>query len=206
MEAPIVLRKVEFVTSATRPSGYPPPELPEIAFAGRSNVGKSSLINALVNRKKLVKVSGTPGRTQLINFFQVNDALSLVDLPGYGFARVPASVKQTWGRMIEGYLGSRESLCAVVVIMDLRRGVQDDDMQLIEALPHYGIQPILVFTKADKFKKNARQQRRREIAREFGVRTDEILLTSSTKRLGLDPLWERMLWLTRPEVGADEES
>lgn len=198
---PIILRKVEFVQSATRPEHYPPANKPEVAFAGRSNVGKSSLINALVRRRKLVKVSGTPGRTQLVNFFNVNDELSVVDLPGYGFARVPDSVKRTWGKMIEGYFAHRDTLCAVVVIMDLRRGVQADDIQLIEALPHYGIQPILVFTKADKFKRNARMQRRREIAKGFGVRPQELTLVSSTKHFGLEEVWRRILLLT----GADRE-
>ena len=161
-KSPIVLRKVEFVKSATHPRHYPPAEMREIAFAGRSNVGKSSLINGLLQRKNLVKVSNTPGRTQLLNFFQVNDELSIVDLPGYGFAKVPHEVKDKWGKMIENYLKTRETLCAVIVLMDLRRGIQEDDIQLIEALPFFQIQPILVFTKADKYKRNARLQRRRE--------------------------------------------
>lgn len=197
---PITLRSVEFVKSATKPSQYAEPIYKEVAFAGRSNVGKSSLINALVNRRQLVKVSGTPGRTQLINFFNINDELSLVDLPGYGFARVPEPIRRQWGKMIEDYLSQRETLCAVVVIMDLRRGVQEDDMQLIEALPHFGIQPILVFTKADKFKRNARKQKRLEIAEFFGVKPAEILLTSSTKKTGLANLWRRILDMTSTEL------
>ena len=197
---PITLRSVEFIKSATKPSQYPEPIFKEIAFAGRSNVGKSSLINALVHRNSLVKVSSTPGRTQLINFFRINDELSLVDLPGYGFAKVPLSVKEKWGQMIEGYLASRETLVAVVVIMDLRRGIQEDDMQLIEALPHFGIQPILVFTKADKYKRNARKQRRKEIAEEFGVEPSELILTSSTKKFGLADVWKRILDISAIEL------
>ena len=189
---PIHIRTVDFIKSATRPQHFPEPDLPEVAFAGRSNVGKSSLINAMVGRRQLVKVSGTPGRTQLINFFQVNESLSLVDLPGYGFARVPDGVKRSWGKMIEAYLAQRPSLVAVVVIMDLRRGIQEDDLQLIEALPHYGIQPVLVFTKADKFKNNARMTRRRQIAKQNGMNTNELVLVSSLKRTGLDRLWMRI--------------
>jgi GTP-binding protein len=111
----MIIKSAEFVTSAVKASQYPEALHPEAAFAGRSNVGKSSLINTLVNRKRLVKTSSTPGRTQLINFFSVNDALSLVDLPGYGYARVPASVKRKWGPMIETYLKGRETLKAVVL-------------------------------------------------------------------------------------------
>lgn len=193
---PIHIRSVDFIKSATKPSQYPFPDKPEIAFAGRSNVGKSSLINAMVGRRSLVKVSSTPGRTQLINFFEVNETLSLVDLPGYGFARVPASVKKHWGKMIESYLAERTSLVAVVVIMDIRRGVQDDDRQLFEALPHFGIQPILVFTKADKFKPNALMKQRRTIAKKNGMRPSDLMLVSSTKRTGLNELWSRILLLS----------
>lgn len=198
---PIKFRKIEFIKSATRPEHYPPPIAREVAFAGRSNVGKSSLINALLRRKSLVKVSRTPGRTQLINFFNVNDELYLVDLPGYGFARVPDEVQESWSKMIEDYLATRSTLCAVVVIMDLRRGVEDDDLQLIEALPHFGLQPVLVFTKADKFKKNARKRRRAEIAGEFGVDPGELILTSSTKNTGLAELWHRLVAITSLEGG-----
>lgn len=188
----VKLRKVEFVKSATKPSHYPEPLMPEIAFAGRSNVGKSSLINALLQRKNLVKVSSTPGRTQLINFFNVNDELSVVDLPGYGFAKVPEQVKRQWGEMIEGYMKERTTLTAMIVIMDLRRGVEEDDMQLIEALPHFGVQPILVFTKADKLKPNAQKTQVHKIAAQIKASPQELLLTSSLKRTGLEKLWTRI--------------
>jgi GTP-binding protein len=196
----VTLRKVEFYKSATKPQHFPVGDVPEVVFAGRSNVGKSSLINALVCRNALVKVSRTPGRTQLINFFNVNDALYLVDLPGYGFAQVPLSVKQAWGRMIEGYLFGRKQLRAMIVIMDLRRGVEEDDRELIESLPYHGIQPILVFTKADKYGRNAMYQRRREIAEETGWPAEELLLISSLKRTGLAELWKRICDMSSIEL------
>lgn len=189
------INKAEFVTSAVDPEGYPPPDLPEVAFGGRSNVGKSSLINCLVQRKKLVKTSKRPGRTQMVNFFNVNDAMYLVDLPGYGFAQVPDEVRDSWGPMIEGYLSHRPNLKALVVVMDLRRGVEEDDFELIMAAPMFGIQPILVFTKADKFSRNQRRQRRRELARDIEADPGELILFSSTKGFGKDKLWKRLLYL-----------
>lgn len=155
-------------------------------------MGKSSLINTLVNRKKLVKTSKTPGRTQLINFFGVNEDFYFVDLPGYGFAKVPESVKKQWGPMVEGYLGNRPNLVGMVIVMDLRRGVQEDDFELIMAAPHFGVQPILVFTKADKYKKNARMQRRREIAKDIEADPEELVLFSSTQGIGVEQLWQRI--------------
>lgn len=190
------ITKAEFIKSATAPEHFPPADKPEVAFAGRSNVGKSSLINTLLNRKKLVKVSGRPGRTQLVNFFNINDQLYFVDLPGYGFAKVPQEIKDAWGPMIEGYLANRPNLTAMVCIMDLRRGVQEDDLELIHAAPHFGVQPILVFTKADKFNKQKRKQRRIDIANDFGVHKDDIILFSSLDRTGVDQVWRRIEELT----------
>lgn len=190
------VKKAEFVKSARHPEQYPPPIHPEIAFAGRSNVGKSSLINTLLNRKKLVKTSKTPGHTQLINFFNVDDKLSLVDLPGYGFAKVPDDVKDSWGPMIETYLSSRQNLRGLVCIMDVRRGLQEDDLQLIEAAPLFGVQPILVFTKADKLSKQKRKNRQREIADQFGVRPSDIIIFSSLKNIGVRDVWRRIEELT----------
>lgn len=186
------ITRSEFIKSATKPSQFPPPDRPEIAFAGRSNVGKSSLINTLLNRRDLVKVSGRPGRTQLLNFFNVNDILNFVDLPGYGFAKVPLEVKKQWQPMIEGYLSNRPNLVAMVCVMDLRRGVQEDDLQLIHAAPHFGVQPILVFTKSDKLKKQKRVTQRKMLAEQFGVKADEIILFSSLKKTGVERLWERI--------------
>ena len=150
----------EFVTSAVNPGGYPPGNLPEVAFVGRSNVGKSSLINKLVNRRGLARTSKTPGRTQLINFFNINDTFLLVDLPGYGFARVPGEVKDKWGKMIEGYLKNREPLKGVVLLLDCRHTPTAQDIQMYQWLLHYGVSAVVVATKIDKLSNNqwAKQQ------------------------------------------------
>ena len=159
----MIVKSADFVTSAVKPSQYPEALYPEAAFAGRSNVGKSSLINTLVNRKRLVKTSATPGRTQLINFFTVNDQVSLVDLPGYGYAKVPASVKRNWGPMIETYLKGRETLRTVVLIMDIRRIPGIEEQNFIDWLELYHRTPILVLTKADKLSKSAQKKQRQVI-------------------------------------------
>ena len=188
--------KAEFVKSATKPRDFPDDELSEIAFAGRSNVGKSSLINALCNRKSLVKTSGKPGHTRTINFFRINDVLSFVDLPGYGYAQVSKSERDSWGAMVETYLEKRGSLRGVVCIADIRRGFEEDDLMLVQAAPHFAYQPILVLTKADKLKRNARYNARLKLARDLGCRPDELILFSSTEDLGRDQLWDRIIQLT----------
>lgn len=183
------IKSAEFVTSAVKPSQYPSPEYPEIAFAGRSNVGKSSLINTLVNRKRLVKTSATPGRTQLINFFLVNGGLSLVDLPGYGYAKVPRPVREKWGPMVEAYLSGRPCLKAVVLLMDLRRTPRDEEFSLMDWLHHYRIPMILVLTKADKLSKTKQNRQRRSAAESLGVGADDLHLFSAKTGLGRETLW-----------------
>ena len=149
--------EVSFLRSAFRESHYPPPDKPEVAVAGRSNVGKSSLINVLVRRKKLAKTGSKPGRTQAINFFCVDGRFYLVDLPGYGYARVPIEIKKSWGKMVETYLRKRPNLKGVVVILDIRREPNPGDMNLLSWLNHYQLESIVVLTKADKL---SRQQSR----------------------------------------------
>ena len=182
----------EFVTSAAEPSQYPPESLPEIAFAGRSNVGKSSLINVLVNRKHLVKTSSTPGRTQLINFFDINDYFTFVDLPGYGYARVPASVKKKWGPMIETYLSGRKTLKGVVVILDIRRTPREEEHNLITWLAHYSIATILVLTKADKLSKTKQDKQRAAVARSLALDSSELILFSAKSRKGREEVWQAL--------------
>lgn len=150
----------EFLTSAVNPGGYPPGDLSEVAFVGRSNVGKSSLINKLVNRRGLARTSKTPGRTQLINFFTINEEFLFVDLPGYGYAKVPEEVRATWGKMIEGYLKDRDSLKGVILLVDCRHTPTAQDRQMYQWLLHYGVPTVVVATKIDKLSNNqwAKQQ------------------------------------------------
>ncbi|HEU19507.1 MAG TPA: YihA family ribosome biogenesis GTP-binding protein [Deltaproteobacteria bacterium] len=185
---------VKFIKSATHPSHYPDSDLPEVAFAGRSNVGKSSLINALVNRKNIAKTSGTPGKTRLINFFLINDRLSFVDLPGYGFAKVSSEVKKSWGPMIETYLKERKNLRLVVVILDMRRDPSKDDISLVDWLSHYNRPVIFIVTKADKLSKNQAVVRVRKI-RQFleGCNDAEIILFSAKTGLGKDAIWQKLM-------------
>jgi GTP-binding protein len=179
----------EFIKSATDPSHYTEDAFPEIAFAGRSNVGKSSLINILLARKKLARTSNTPGRTQLINFFLVNNELSFVDLPGYGYAKVPLAVKKSWGPMVEKYLKTRKNLRMVVVILDIRRDPTNDDLSLISWLYTYDIKPVFVLTKSDKLSKNRVAMRRRAIREILEVSDDDLITFSARTREGRENIW-----------------
>ena len=154
----------EFIKSATKPSEYPRGNFPEVAIAGKSNVGKSSLINALVNRKNLAKTSSSPGRTQLINFFLVNGKISLVDLPGYGYARVPLQVRKTWKPMVESYLQTRKEIRLVILILDARRGASPDDLALLDWLDYHEILSLIVLTKADKLSQIERARQKKALA------------------------------------------
>lgn len=187
------IKTATFVKSGTKPEHYPPEEQPEIAFAGRSNVGKSSLINVLVNRKSLVRTSSTPGRTQLINFFEINGGeFTLVDLPGYGFAKVPLAVKAQWRPMMETYLASRGSLKGVVLILDIRRTPSDEDRQMLDWLRSYDIPPLLVVTKCDKVSKNEKARQAAVIAAALGVSREELSFFSALSREGKDEILDRM--------------
>ncbi|MCP4352744.1 MAG: YihA family ribosome biogenesis GTP-binding protein [Desulfobacterales bacterium] len=188
----MIIKSAEFITSAVKPSQYPEPVFPEIAFAGRSNVGKSSLINTLVNRKRLVKTSSTPGRTQLINFFVINNFVSFVDLPGYGYAKVPMSVKKKWGPMVETYLSKRTSLKGVVLIMDTRRTPGPEEMNFIDWLDHFGIPEILILTKADKLSKTKQIKRQQAIAETLSADKGSLTLFSAKSRQGKDFVWEHI--------------
>jgi GTP-binding protein len=189
------ITSAEFITSATKPSQYPPARLAEVAFAGRSNVGKSSLINTIVNRKRLVKTSSTPGRTRLINFFDINQRMGFVDLPGYGYAKVPLSVRKKWGPMIETYLSGRETLRGVVVIMDIRRIPGQEELNLLGWLNHYAIAGILVLTKTDKLSKNKQTKQVNLIAQTLARDKNDFILFSAKSRRGRDALWNAILSL-----------
>lgn len=186
------VKSTEFIKSAVLPGQYPVSDLPEVAFAGRSNVGKSSLINTLVNRKNLVRTSRTPGRTRLINFFNVNNQFVLADLPGYGFASVPLAVRREWGPMIETYLSRRENLRAVVLILDVRRVPSQEDRLMLQWLQTYSISTIIVVNKCDKVSRNERTRQMAVIARTLDVPGDEFVSFSALTKDGRDTLWDRL--------------
>ena len=190
------VKKAEFIKSAAKLKDYPPALLPEVAFVGRSNVGKSSLINVLAGRKALVRTSSTPGRTQLINFFDINGILTLVDLPGYGYAKAPPALRKQWGPMIETYLAKRESLKTVVLILDIRRIPSDGDLQMLNWLENYNIPPVLVLTKCDKLSKTERAKQTSLIAASIKKDKNMLLPFSALSRDGRDGIWseiERLL-------------
>jgi GTP-binding protein len=191
------VHEARFVAGASDARHLPKSHLPEIAFAGRSNVGKSSLLNKLVGRRGLARVSKTPGRTQQLNFFELDGKLVFVDLPGYGFARVPEAVKQQWKSLVEGYLESRRQLRAVVVIVDLRRGVQDEDRMLLDYLGAARIPAILVATKIDKLAHGERQQRLRDLALSPLRGVSALVGFSSMSGAGVPDLWRELDNATR---------
>ncbi len=181
-----------FETSAADPRQCPAADRPEVAFAGRSNVGKSSLINALTGRRGLARVSRAPGRTRLLNFFgarilgpSTDLGVRLVDLPGFGFAAAHRSVRDTWGPMIDGYLGSRSVLAGLVLLVDVRRGAGDLDLSLAELATEHGRPTLVVGTKADKLGASERGLTRRRIAEAFGATARDIVLTSATSGMGI---------------------
>ena len=188
----MIVKSATFITSAVKPSQYPPAILPEIAFAGRSNVGKSSLINSLVRRKRLVKTGSTPGRTQLINFFDVNGAVTFVDLPGYGYAKVPERIRKQWKPMVERYLSSRECLRGIVMIMDVRRTPGMEEENFSAWLDMHGIPIVYALTKADKLSKSRQQLRLRAIADALVMEKDRLILVSAKTRQGINTLWEKI--------------
>ena len=186
------IESADFIKSATKKEHYLREGLPEIAFVGKSNVGKSSLINRLVNRKGLVKTSSTPGKTQQINFFKINNKIIFVDLPGYGYAKVPASVKKTWGDMIETYLKDREELKLVISLVDIRRDPGEDYLQLMDWFHHFGIPFLTVITKTDKAKKKEIKDRREKIASLLGLEPEALILCSATTGIGKKELWKEI--------------
>ncbi len=190
----------DFVTSATGLKDCPAGDLPEVALAGRSNVGKSSLLNSLTGRKKLARTSNTPGRTRMINFFVINNAFHLVDLPGYGFARVPARVRQQWGPMIEEYLLNRKQLRGVILLIDARHGPTAGDMQMLHWLKHYNIPTAVVATKADKLGRGKALANLKAIKSklgEMGYEQTPVLFSAVTGQ-GKEEIWRIIKdWIAR---------
>lgn len=188
------IRKSDFVISAVTADQYPVTDFREVAFVGRSNVGKSSIINSLLNRKKLVKVSSTPGKTRLINFFLINDEFYLVDLPGYGYAAVSQAEKKKWGDMIEEYLKTRANLTNVVLLVDIRHKPTNDDKMMYDFIKYYRSKVVVVATKLDKLPKNSIQKQLKMIKDELKLDAHDILGSySSLNHTGREELWDVLL-------------
>jgi GTP-binding protein len=187
-----------FVTSAAQPSGFPPPSLPEVAVVGRSNVGKSSLINALVGQPGLARTSRTPGRTRLINWFAVDDRFQLVDLPGYGYAEVNQAMRDSWRPLIEGYLAERETLVGVVLLIDIRRGAQDEELDFVPWLAERAMPVVVALTKADKLPKNKRMLEVRRVRQALGLSRDPLAVSV----LGGDGDGIALLWRAVVQLAA----
>ena len=181
----------DILLSATNKSHYPQDDIPEVALAGRSNVGKSSFINTMLNRKNLARTSGKPGKTQLLNFFNIDDKLRFVDVPGYGYARVSKKEREKWGKMIEEYLTTRENLRAVVSLVDLRHEPSADDVQMYEFLKYYEIPVILVATKADKIPRGKWNKHESMIKKKLDFdKTDIFIIFSSVNKTGVEEAWD----------------
>lgn len=183
---------VEYVGTLVKPDAPLPDVLPQVAFAGRSNVGKSSLINTLLRRtrRKIAHVSATPGKTQALNFFRVNDRFLLVDLPGFGFAKVPPEVQAGWQELVEGFLARPDGPVAVVHLLDVRRDPTPEDRQMLDYLARLGVPALLVLTKVDKFSKSRKLARVRELVKELELDPEQVVPFSSKSGEGREPLLE----------------
>lgn len=189
-----MIRSLEFIGGMATAEGWrPDATLPEIAFLGRSNVGKSSLLNRLVRRKAFARVSRTPGRTREINFFRVNNELMLVDLPGYGYARVSKAAKQEWTRLIEGYLRRSPQLRAAVELLDIRHDPTGDDRKMLDYLAELELPTIVVLTKADKIGKRQVEERRKKLMNQLGLIEDQVITFSAQTGKGRDELAEAVV-------------
>jgi GTP-binding protein len=193
---PLVIRHLEFIGPMATAEGWRPiEELPEIAFAGRSNVGKSSLLNRLMRRKAFARVSVTPGRTREINFFKVNNAFVLADLPGYGYARISKARKAEWQPLIEGYLSKSSMLRGVVLLLDIRHDPTEDDRQMLDFLSEVGVPTIVATTKIDKLKPSEVTTRLGELTRILGLDPDQVIPFSARTGVGRDELASALMEL-----------
>jgi len=204
---PLVIRSLEFLGGMASVGGWrPESSLPEIAFAGRSNVGKSSLLNRLIHRKKFARVSNTPGRTREVNFFRVNDAFILVDLPGYGYARVSKEQRAEWRPLIEGYMRGSDQLRGIVQLIDVRHDPTVDDRQMLDFLGELGVPTVVVLTKTDKLKPKEKGDRVFQIARDLALDTEQVIPFSAVTGEGRDDLAEAVESLLQQPSWKDEQS
>jgi GTP-binding protein len=200
---PLVIRSLEFLGPMATADGWRPThDWPEVAFAGRSNVGKSSLLNALVRRKAFARVSKTPGRTREINFFAVNQAFVLADLPGYGYARISKERQAAWKPLIEGYLRKSTLLRGIVQLLDVRRDPSDEDRQMLDLLADIGLPTLIAATKTDKLSKGAAAARIASIARDLAIDEDQVIPFSAVTGEGRDDLAAAVASLVAPEAAA----
>ena len=201
----LIIRNLEFLGGMAEKGGWrPPSDLPEIAFAGRSNVGKSSLLNTLVRRKSFARVSRTPGRTREINFFRVNNGFVLVDLPGYGYARISKEKKSEWRPMIEAYLRRTGTLRGIVLLLDIRREPTDDDRAMLDFLAEVEVPTIVALTKIDKLTKSAAQGRAGEISRTLALDADQVIPFSAVTGAGRVELLEAIVQLVESPRSSEE--
>jgi len=192
----LVIRNVEFIGGMAEKHGWrPESSLPEVAFAGRSNVGKSSLLNTLVRRKSFARVSRTPGRTREINFFRINNTFVLVDLPGYGYARISKEKKAGWRPMIESYLRRTTQLRGMVLLLDIRREPSEDDRAMLDFLAELGVPTIVALTKADKLNKAGARERTTEISRSLALEADQVIQFSAQSGEGRLELLQAIMQL-----------
>ncbi|MBQ3462541.1 MAG: YihA family ribosome biogenesis GTP-binding protein [Clostridia bacterium] len=200
------IHNASFLISAVKPNQYPKTGLMEFAFAGRSNVGKSSLINKILNRKSLARVSGTPGKTVTINFYNIDDTIYLVDLPGYGYAQRSKVEIEKWGKMMENYLANRESLIQTILLVDSRHKPTKDDMQMAQWIRHYHDRLIVIATKMDKLKKSEIEPNLERIWETLEMGEDDILVPFSIKNdEGKITVWDMIDMMRQGEMLEDEE-
>ena len=196
----MIIKKAELETVCGYTSKLPEHTRPEIAFAGKSNVGKSSLINGLMNRKSLARISSQPGKTQTINFYNINDAMYLTDLPGYGFAKVSKAEKEKWGKMIENYLHTSKQLRAVFLLIDIRHDPSANDRMMYEWMVYQGFEPIIIATKLDKIKRSQIQKQVKAVKEGLGVRPGTLVIPFSAQtKQGREEIWELMEQLIKDE-------
>ncbi|MBW2654087.1 MAG: YihA family ribosome biogenesis GTP-binding protein [Deltaproteobacteria bacterium] len=188
----MIMKTVEFVKSAVKPSQYPEYDFPEIAFAGRSNVGKSSLINTLIQRRDMVKTSSKPGCTQLINFFLVNETLSFVDLPGYGYAKVSKKIRAQWQPMVNLYLSHRQNLLGLILLIDIRRDPGKEESDMVEWLESHEMPYLVILTKSDKLSKTKQQKRLLSICSQLNREKNSVILFSTKTKKGRDTILEEI--------------
>jgi GTP-binding protein len=201
----LIIRNVEFIGGMAEKHGWrPDSSLPEVAFAGRSNVGKSSLLNCLVRRKSFARVSRTPGRTREINFFRINNGFVLVDLPGYGYARISKEQKAAWKPLIEGYLRRTTQLRGIVLLLDIRREPSDDDRDMLDFLAEMEIPTLIALTKTDKLSKQAARQRATEIAADLALEAEQVIPFSAHTGEGRLELLEAISNLVETSPASDE--